>query len=1689
MKIFESGTYLRHGIQLAENACIFDVGANIGMFTLFVEDRCPGARVYAFEPIPPIFETLRLNAALCSGNVKVFGFGLAAEDRIENFNFYPRSSMTSGMSAYANPEEEDAVARKFIANTAAEMLGEADELLKGRFESFPYSCRLRRLSDVINEEKIESIDLLKIDVERAEIDVLRGIDEHDWDKIGQIVIEAHDTLGKFETGRVRQIVELLECHGYGVVTEEDEALKGTGLHNIYAKRRDSLRVSGISLPSTPKKTDEHRLELLTTDKLQSYLQDNLPEYMVPVAIIELDEMPVTANGKLDRKALPAPEYRGKEWRGPRTAQEEILCALFEEVLGVERVGLDDNFFDLGGHSLLATRLASRIRRALDIELSIQSLFEAPTVARLAERLVQEGVVRPVLRRAERPTEIPLSFAQQRLWFLNRLEGASATYNISVALRLRGRLNVEAMEAALGDVVERHESLRTIFPDRKGIPRQEILEAAAGRPKFNVIDVTEASLGGELEAAAGRGFALESETPLRAYLFRLGADEHVLLLVMHHIATDGWSMKPLGRDLSQAYAARRDGRCPEFVPLEVQYADYTVWQQEALGKESDPESVVARELEFWRKMLKDMPEQLNLPADRRRPIAASYHGGRVKLQLDAELHGRLLGLARENQASFFMVIQGALAVLLTRLGAGTDIPIGTPIAGRTDSLLEELVGLFLNTLVLRTDTSGNPSFRDLLGRVRKADLNAYGHQELPFERLVEALNPTRSLARHPLFQVMLILQNMPEGQVDFPGVEVTMERVNTSVSKFDFSLALAERQGAGGNPGGISGVIEYNADIFDHGTVEGLAVRLERVLEAVVQDPDRRIAEIDILGAEDRRLILEGWNQTEREIRKDTLVELFEEQVARSPEAVAVIFEGERVLYRELNERANRLAHVLIRRGIGPEDVVGVGLTRSIEMVVAMLGVLKARAAYLPLDPEYPAERLAFMLDDAEPSAVVTTREISLHLPSKPVRLILDEAEMIAALAESMSSNPSPSEVANPLHPAYVIYTSGSTGRPKGVVVNCGGLRNFVVEMRERLSLSEKDRLVAVTTIGFDIAGLEIYVPLVSGAGLVIALRETVQDPVALVSLMDESDATVVQATPTLWQTVAKEMRKEGPRRLKKVLVGGEALPRELLIELREVAEEVTNLYGPTETTIWSTAWVAEDKGSGEPLIGKPIGNTRVYVLDGNLQLVPAGIEGELYIAGVGLARGYSKRAGLTAERFVADPYGEAGDRMYRTGDLVKWGRNGNLEFLGRGDQQVKMRGYRIEPAEIEAVLLGEEGIREAVVVAREDRQGEKKLVGYVVRGEGSEIDGQQLRRKVGEKLPEYMVPAAIVELREMPVMANGKLDRKALPAPTYRGKEWRGPRTAQEEILCALFGEVLGVERVGLDDNFFDLGGHSLLAMKLASCIQTTFNMKLSIRSLFEAPTVGDLARRLDIGGDRSPLETLLSLRSYGTLPPLFCIHPAEGLSWCYSRLAQHIRRDHPIYGLQAKGFGRMESLPQTLDEMAADYVGAIRKVQPSGPYHLIGWSFGGLAAYAIATLLEEQGDHVGLLAVLDASPHSLQPAEECDGDIKEGLSRHWGEMLSDHELEAMSRITMNDVRLAGEFVPHHYNGDLVLFIATGDTMNSIPRWEAWKPYVSGEIRTYKIACTHEHMTEPGPSSEIGRLLAAELEKLEHGRQ
>ncbi|KOG07400.1 MULTISPECIES: non-ribosomal peptide synthetase [Streptomyces] len=1193
-------------------------------------------------------------------------------------------------------------------------------------------------------------------------------------------------------------------------------------------------------------------------RLRDHLRSRLPDYMVPAALVTVPTLPLTVNGKLDVKALPAPDLTGAGTsRAPRTPREETLCALFAEVLGLAdgSVGIDGDFFELGGHSLLATRLVSRARTALDTELAIRDLFEAPTVAGLVERVAaSRGTARPAvtaLAPAERPHELPLSHAQQRLWVIQQIECTSAAYNFPLVLRLDGTFDRAAWGAALADVTDRHEALRTLFAERDGQAYQRILPAGSATPAVEHLYASEDELPGIVDAAVTRPFDLARELPVRATVVELAPHTHVVVLLLHHITTDEWSDRPFLRDLTTAYTARLGGAAPDWEPLPVQYADYALWQQRLLGDPADDDSLAARQLAHWRTALSGAPEELELPTDRPRPARPAFTGDELDIAFDPAVHEGLRRLARESGASMFMVVHAAVAALLHRLGAGTDIPLGAPIAGRGDESLDELVGFFVNTLVLRTDLDGDPTFAELLARVRATDLAAFSHADVPFESVVETLNPTRSLSRNPLFQVMVGHHVRTGDELRLPGLRARYLPFRTGSAKFDLVFSFTERTAADGGAEYLGCRLEFATELFDRDTAELIGARLRRLVTALVEAPDQPLSQAAILTAEEHHQVLEGFNGPPRAVEEATFPALFARRVAERPDAVAVVERSRSVTYAGLAARADRIARLLAARGVGAESVVGVAVPRSVDTVATVLAAMGLGAAFLPLDLVHPGDRLTYMIENSGTAVVVGTEPVAGKIPDVPgVPVVLLDAPDTEAELDALPEAPPAAGPVGLDQAAYVIYTSGSTGRPKGVVVPHEGIASLVATAVDRMGLQPDSRVLQFASIGFDVFAFELAMALCHGGRLVLVTDEARVAGPALTDFLADQRITHMILPPSLVSALPPGCAlPEGST----VLVGTETVPPDLFERFGATAHLIC-AYGLTEATVNSTLWPAREhtgRTPGRVPIGRPDPNTRCYVLDEHLTPVPPGVIGELYVAGRGLARGYLGQPGLSSERFVADPFGAPGSRMYRTGDRARWRADGNLDFLGRVDTQVKIRGFRIELGEIEAALAAHPSVAQAAVLP--DRDGDiVRLVGYAVpeTGPGAppEPDPRELRAHVAARLPEYMVPALVVPLDgPLPLTPNGKLDRAALPAPDWSGMTGDArPATAAQARIAGLFREILKLDDVGVHDSFFALGGHSMASMRLLGRIRTEFGVELTIRDVFDALTVAGIAGKLD---------------------------------------------------------------------------------------------------------------------------------------------------------------------------------------------------------------------------------------------------
>ncbi|MDB4994866.1 MAG: pcbAB, partial [Myxococcaceae bacterium] len=1184
-----------------------------------------------------------------------------------------------------------------------------------------------------------------------------------------------------------------------------------------------------------------------------------PEYKVPSAFVVLDAMPLSPNGKVDRKALPAPHATrdSHTYVAPRGPLEESIAQIWCEVLQIERVGAHDDVFDLGAHSLLATRAASRIRSRLGLEVALRDLFEARTVAGLAARIQGGGggasgsaiVARP---RDDAPSHaFPLSFAQERLWFLDQLEPGTAAYNMPAALRLSGCLDADALEQSIHEVVARHEALRTTFGvGPSGDPVQVIHASAhATLPRVSLVDFAPA----ERERRAREEAAREARAPfdlargplLRAKLLVLAAEEHLLLFTMHHIVSDGWSIAVLVREIASLYAAFTQGRPSPLPALAIHYADYAAWQRESLsGDELD------RQVLYWKSLLAGAPAALELPTDRPRPPVQSFRGALVRHRFSAALKQEVIELGRREGTTPFMTLFTGFNVLLSRYAGQSDIVVGTPVANRTRTETEGLIGFFVNTLAIRSQVTG--TFRQLLVATKERMLGAFAHQDTPFERVVEAVRPVRDRSRTPLFQVMFILHNQPSQGLELPGLRTTSIELDSGAANFDVLLNVTE------DGDELEASFEYNTDLFDRETIERMARHLGKLLESAAHAPDAPVSRLALLGEEERRRALEDWNATARrdDVADETLEQLFAQRVRSTPELVAVEEAGVRLTYRELDEQASRVASALRALGVVNESRVGIFLERSMRSVVAVLGTLKAGAVYVPLDPSYPSERLTFMMEDARLDAVVTRSGLEARLADGLPRVAIDRP--------LPSGAPFPI-VVTPASAAYVIYTSGSTGKPKGVVGLHGATVNRVRWMWTNLPFQVDEVACMRTSLNFVDSVWELFGPLLAGVRSVIVPDEVVKDPTTLVDTLAATGVTRIVVVPSLLDAILESCPNLGARwpSLRHVTSSGEALSAALAKRFLASAPGVAllNLYGSSEVAADATFFVVgDDVGASVPL-GRPIDNTQTYVLDAYLEPVPVGVQGELYVGGAQIARGYWARPDLTADRFVPDPFATTpGARMYRTGDRVRHLPDGNIAFLGRVDHQVKVRGFRIELDEIEAQLLAFGRVSDAIVVTRATLRGEPHVVAYVIAADAKAPPSHaELRDYLKTKLPEYMVPSAFVLLDALPLTPNGKVDRNALPAPDVlaAASEYVAPRDPTEAALARIWCDVLRVPRVGVHDDFFALGGHSLLATRVVSRIRSELQVELALRELFEATTVEQLAARITRGAGQRALAAI----------------------------------------------------------------------------------------------------------------------------------------------------------------------------------------------------------------------------------------
>ena len=1324
-----------------------------------------------------------------------------------------------------------------------------------------------------------------------------------------------------------------------------------------------------------------------TGELRDHLKSSLPEYMVPSAFAILPSLPLTPNGKIDRKALPAVEQDRALLERPfvatRTDTEKALAGIWCGVLRIERVGIHDNFFELGGHSLLATQVISRIRNVLLLEVPLRTLFQHPTVAELgavidADVSAHPQVVETPIPRINREVEMPLSFAQQRLWFLEQLVPNTATYVIRQGVRLAGPLDVNALARSLNEIVRRHEALRTIFPIVRGQPMQKIL------PSVN-IEMPVIDLSGmpkeEREDEADRIARAEAKIPLdlrkgpilRAKLLRLGEWEHILLIYVHHIASDGWSCEVMLWELSTLYVAFLAGQPSPLEDLPVQYGDFAAWQREWLHG-----GVMAEQLAYWKKQFQDAPPLCSLPTDFPRPEVSTYRGALELVAIKKPLVESFKALCQSEGCTLFMGLLAAFGAVVNRHASQNDVVIGSPIANRNRTEIEGLIGCFLNTLVLRTDFSGSPSFRQILRRAREVTLEAYAHQDLPFEELVKELELKRDRSHSPLFQIMFILQNAPVAVAASGNLILSPFEVDNGTTKFDVTLALTE------GPSGLNGTIEYTVDLFKPETMRRLIGHLEQLLAGAVANPDERISRLPLLTHAERQQVLVDWNQSQVEYPRERCVhQLFEEQAGRTPHAPAVVFEGQQLTYRGLNERANQLAHHLRRCGLGPNVLVGISVERSLEMMTGILGILKAGGAYVPLDPAYPQERLAYMLHDAKTPVLLTQKRVAEKLSAIDTRVLCLDSDWETIGQESREN---PVGGATPDDLVYVIYTSGSTGRPKATGVYHRGFTNLTHWWVTDYAVAAEDRALMVGSLSFDLTQKGIHGPLLRGAQLHI-LPPGPYDPKLIGRMVEENRITIINCTPSTFYPLVDPPSPQALQKvasLRCITVGGEpiSIPRlRPWLESKTCHAEVANNYGPTECTDISAAYRMNRENIDEyPFfpIGRPIYNAQLIIVNEDMQPCPIGVSGELCIAGDGVGAGYLNNPELTATKFIPNPFPEiAGKRIYKTGDLARYLPDGNIDFLGRIDQQVKIRGFRIELGEIEAALRSHSSVREAVVMAREQGADDKILAAYLVAQSGASIRLDDIFAHLKNRLPDYMVPASFQVLEVLPLTPSGKVDKRALPMPeklhTAPLQKRDRPSSPVEEVLAGIWMELLNLKQIGIHDNFFELGGNSLLTIQVIDRVNRA-GLNFTPAQIFRHQTIAGLAAVVAtsqaVESPEAMWSSLVTLQPHGSKPPFYLVHTLPGDVLGYMRLVYYLGQDQPCYGFQSLGLNRKEESHKTLPEMAAHYVKLLRGFQPEGPYYLGGWCFGGNVALEMAHQLKAQGQEVALLALLETWAH-----------------------------------------------------------------------------------------------------------------------
>ena len=1489
-------------------------------------------------------------------------------------------------------------------------------------------------------------------------DLVRRLPNGDIDFLGRI-----DDQVKIRGYRV----ELKEIEK--VLRQSDEISDCTVL-----SRKDHSGTEGIIAYIVP-------FDTFDREAIQEYVANKLPDYMIPTFWIDIPEMPLTKNGKINRNLLleiDTSQIDRSNFQAPETNTQKALVKIWKQILNVEKISTVANFFELGGHSLLAIRVISSIKSVLNKELRVGDIFDYPTIKTLAEFIdnQQHQILLPPITSEKRPERIPLSYAQERLWFIDQFEG-SVQYHQPTVLRLEHGLDKKILESAIRDLVDRHESLRTVIKSEEGIAYQELISAENWKLEQSIYHENEESTPSSLiKSVVMQAFDLSNDFMLRAHLVDCDKDGYLLILVFHHIASDGWSNSILMDDLTEIYNAKMESRQPNLKPVLVQYADYAIWQRKYLSEE-----YLANKLKWWENELKGI-SPLVLPTDFSRPPVQSSRGDGHSFKISKEVLDQLRALSLDAETTLFMTLLAAFKVLLHRYSGQQDICIGTPVANRHQTEIEKTVGFFINTLALRSHLENNLTFKTLLEQIKKTTIKAFSNQEVPFEHIVNKVELERNVSRSPIYQVMFLLQNTPEAaDVELHSTKSTNASMSFIEAQYDLTFNVKE------TPDYLEVGMIYCAELFRKETIERMGKHFQLLLKELVLNPSQKIGDVSLLQAKERILLLEDFNDTDFDYPKDqTFVQLFSKKAAQHPDQIALVFEEEVLTYDELENRSNQLAHHLYKKGIPKDALVALLMDRSPEMVITMLGVMKAGGAYVPIDTGNPMDRILYILEDTKADYLISTPLQAQRLSELNSVEVLNWQELKSLLVEEPVTVP-PVDL-NPNDLAYVIYTSGSTGKPKGVMIEHQALLNFLSTMKEQLQISSNINLLAVTTYSFDIAGLEFYLPLLSGGRITLCNKEDTWDGLALQRLIKKNQISHLQATPATWQLLL-ETGWENEEDIV-IMSGGEAIKEQLKNDLIAIgSEEVWNLYGPTETTIWSTCkrLMANEKVN----IGQPIGNTQIYILDTTGEenaprLTPRGFVGELCIGGDGLARGYLNRPELTTEKFIENPFSnKSGGRIYRTGDLAKWLPNGEIECLGRLNEQVKIRGFRVELGEIENLLSMSDLISQCAVVAVPNHQENLQLVAYVIWNKASEYpyNSTKLQAYLQKKLPAYMIPVAWIEVEDLPLNQAGKIDKKSLMQiefSIHSNQEFVAPKTAMEKDLAEIWKEILNVDSIGILDNFFELGGHSIMAMSVVYRMKKELNQEISLMDFFSHPSIAEIID-LKQQKDKSSTYVFPLAEIDQHQPNVFFFPPILGYPLVYNSLAKEICHDVNSYGIQYKGLDTGVVFDPSIPAMASRFMQEILQNQPSGEYILCGYSMGGIVAYETAKQMENHGLKVKLI-LLDSNSEFSQKVNV--KNLEKEISYHM-EWLK-HELPK-STLEAMDLSLTKTFITHNINivnqyemkgsidGDIFGLEANKNRQKSA--MNSWENFTKGGFYYDQLAGGHHEVLEKSNLPKIKDIL------------